>query len=249
MNMKKSFLPLALSFVLCACGTKKSENESNIVAVEDNTLTTAETSENWQLLFDGKSATGWRGFNQKALPSGWIVEDGTLKSLGQGGDIGGDIVYGAEAFDNFELSLNWKISEGGNSGLFYHVVEGEGFAAAYENSPEYQLIDDIGFPQKLEPWQAVGADYSMYLPSEDKRIKKAGEWNTTRVIFTAEKVEYWLNGAKTLEFVPWSADWEKRKAEGKWKDFPAYGVAKSGLIGLQDHGSFIWFKNIKIRTL
>lgn len=252
MTQKNLFFSLGLALLVCACSGGKTENTENTAdgkSAMDNTLSEAEASQGWQLLFDGKSATGWRGFNQETLPDGWVVEAGTLKSLGQGGDIGGDIVYAAEAFDNFELTLDWKISEGGNSGLFYHVQEGEQYAAAYENSPEYQLIDDIGFPQKLEPWQAVGADYAMYLPSEDKRIRKAGEWNTSRVIFTTEKVEYWLNGAKTLEFVPWSADWEKRKAEGKWKDFPDYGIAKSGLIGLQDHGSFIWFKNIKIKQL
>ncbi len=203
----------------------------------------------WKFLFNGKSLDGWRSFNGKELPAGWVIEEGTLKSLGQGGDIGGDIVYGSEAFGDFELYLEWKISEAGNSGIFYHVVEGEKYSSAYYTAPEYQLIDQVGFPEKLEAWQSIGGDYGMYNPNFEDALKKVGEWNTSRIVFTKEKVSYWLNGKKTVEFVPWSEDWNLKKNEGKWKDYPDYGKAESGLIGLQDHGSFIWFKNIKIRKL
>ncbi len=204
----------------------------------------------WIMLFDGTSLDGWRGFNADSLPSNWVLEAGTLKSLGTGGDIGGDIVYGARAFDNFQLELEWKISEGGNSGIFYHVVEGDQYKAPYENAPEYQLIDNLKFPDPLEDWQMVGADYAMYPadPSKDV-VKPANEWNTTRIIFTEAKVEYWLNGEKVVEFVPWSEDWTTRRNSGKWDAYPDYGKAKTGLIGLQDHGSFIWFRNIRIKEL
>ena len=204
-----------------------------------------------QYLFDGKTAEGWRAYNgDNGLPEGWVVEGETLKSLGQGGDIGGDIVYGNEEFGEFELSLEWKISEGGNSGIFYHVVEDDKYDAPYYVAPEYQIIDQKGFPSKLEPWQSIGGDYGMYDPEySDEDLKEVGEWNTSRIRFTEEKVTYWLNGKKTLEFVPWSEDWEKRKSEGKWKDFPDYGTARKGLIGLQDHGSYTWFRNIKIKKL
>ncbi len=224
--------------ILVACSNTKDTKEKE-VAQEPQ----------WQMLFDGSSTDGWRGYNKETLPEGWIIEDGTLKALGTGGDIGGDIVYGAKAFENFELSLEWKIQEGGNSGLFYHVLEGEKYAAAYENAPEYQLIDDIGYPGNLEAWQSVGADYAMYDPPADKVVKPHEQWNLTKIIFTPEKVEYWLNGAKTAEFVPWSDDWNTRRMAGKWKDFPDYGQAKSGLIGLQDHGGVTWFRNIKIKEL
>lgn len=224
--MKKLFL-LLLTVAIVSCGGK----------------------DDWQMLFDGSTTDGWRGYNQETLPAGWIIEDGMLKALGKGGDIGGDIVYGAEAFENFELSLEWKIAEGGNSGLFYHVQEGEQYQAAYENAPEYQLIDDLGWPGDLGAWQSVGADYAMHEPPADKVVRAHNEWNQTRIIFTAEKVEYYLNGVKTAEFVPWSEDWKAKKAAGKWKDYPDYGVAKSGLIGLQDHGGITWFRDIKIKKL
>lgn len=204
----------------------------------------------WIPLFDGKSAKGWRSFNGTELPEGWVVEDGTLKSLGKGGDIGGDIVFGDQAFDNFELSLEWKVSKAGNSGVFYHVQEGEKYAAAYENAPEYQVLDDLGYPDPLQDWQQVGADYAMHPADPNaKKVKPHNNWNTTRILFTPEKVEHWLNGSKVVEFVPWSDDWHKRREASKWKDYPDYGVAKTGLIGLQDHGSFIWYRDIKIREL
>lgn len=215
----------------------------------DNTLSPQEESQGWRLLFDGTSVKGWRGFNESTLPKWWIAEDGTLKTLGKGGDIGGDIIYADEMFDNFELSLEWKLTKGGNSGIFYHVVEGKQYRAPYENAPEYQVIDDLEFPEPLEAWQQVGADYAMYLPDSGKAVKPAGEWNSSRIVFTAEKAEYYLNGKLTVSFVPWSEDWQARKASGKWKDYPQYGLARTGYIGLQDHGSVIQYKNIKIRRL
>lgn len=205
--------------------------------------------EQWESLFDGTTLAGWRAFNGDSLPASWIIEDGTLKSLGRGGDIGGDIVYAGKQFANFDLQLEWKIAEGGNSGIFYHVQEGKQYAAPYFNAPEYQVIDQLGFPEKLEAWQSIGADYGMYDPDFSDVVKPAGEWNTSRIVFTADSVVYYLNGKKTVNFVPWSDDWNSRRETGKWKDYPDYGKARSGLIGLQDHGSFVWYRNIKIREL
>ena len=232
-----------LSFLIgCAEKSKKEISKSE----EDD----AQKEVEWIYLFDGKDASGWRSFNGDSLPDNWIIENETLKSLGKGGDIGGDIVYGKDTFDNFELSLEWKISEGGNSGIFYHVQEGKQYAAPYESAPEYQLTDDIGFPDPLEDWQKLGADYAMYpADTTQKIVKNVGEWNTSRIIFTPERDEFWLNGKKVVSFVPWSEDWKERRASDKWKDYPEYGKFKNGLIGLQDHGSFIWFRDIKIRKL
>ena len=256
-KLKYSALAILLAIGLIKCGTKEKSSASNEgdisteidVVNEENLLTEQEVADGWKSLFDGEQITGWRGYNQKTLPETWVVEDGTLKSLGEGGDIGGDIVF-EEIFGEFELYLEWKISKGGNSGVFYHVLEGDQYHSPYENAPEYQVIDDIGFPGKLEDWQSLGADYAMYIPDQSNKIvKPAGEWNTSRIIFTNEHVEYWLNGQKVVEFEPWSEDWIERKNEGKWKDFLDYGKAKKGLIGLQDHGSFIWYKNLKIKKL
>ncbi|GAA3576221.1 hypothetical protein GCM10022395_26390 [Snuella lapsa] len=202
--MKRFLNVLAVCLLIVSCkNTGNKQSNQTATATEDMTNETkANETSKWQYLFDGTSTEGWRGFNSDKLPESWIIEKGTLKSLGKGGDIGGDIVYGAEAFGEFELSLEWKIAEGGNSGIFYHAIEGEQYKAPYYNAPEYQVIDQIGFPQKLEPWQSVAADYGMYDPDFEGAVKKAGEWNTSRIIFTNKKVSYWLNGKKTVEFVP-----------------------------------------------
>lgn len=208
------------------------------------------TSDDWITLFDGTSLSGWRGYNMDSLPANWTLEDNTLKSLGTGGDLGGDIIYAADTFDNFELVFEWKISEAGNSGVFYHVVEGEQYSAPYETAPEYQVIDDLGFLEPLEDWQQVGADYAMHVAEPGtKKVKPAGEWNTSKILFTEEKAAHWLNGIQLFEFVPYAEDWQKRRASGKWDDYPDYAKYKSGYIGIQDHGSFIWYRNIKIRKL
>ncbi|KQC31302.1 3-keto-disaccharide hydrolase [Flagellimonas eckloniae] len=233
-------------FLLTGCLEKVKEKE---VVAEPQTQN-LEKNKDWLYLFDGTTTEGWRGYNSTELPASWIIEDGALKSLGKGGDIGGDIVYSSQEFENFELYLEWKISEGGNSGVFYHVQEGEQYESPYQNAPEYQLIDQLGFPQKLEDWQSVGADYGMYITDKANLVvKQAGEWNTTRIVFQPNKVRHWLNGKKVIEFIPWSDDWNMKKEKGKWKDYPDYGLAKKGFIGLQDHGSFIWFKNIRIKEL
>ncbi len=227
----------------------------------------------WIMLFDGTSLDGWRAYNGERLPPGWTIVDGELtfsKELAsrQDSDYEGsrDIIYAARQFDNFELYLEWKIPPGGNSGIFYHVVEG--YKGIPEVAPEYQLIDDENYtkfhsiakynksigitenPQDLQPLQSTGADYGMYEPDpSEKKLNPAGEWNSSRIVFTPQRVEHWLNGKLLLSFEPWSKDWQARKANGKWGHAPDYGSHKKGYIGLQDHGSPLWFRNIKIKTL
>lgn len=255
--MKKVVLSLFAMALMVACNdSNKKENVPQQDQVEQSLTRSdnaAEDESEWIYLFDGTNADGWRAYNGQdgeGLPEGWVIEDGTLKTLGKGGDIGGDIVYEKEEFDEFELYLEWKLSPEGNSGVFYHVVEDEKYPAPYFVAPEYQIIDQVGFPSKLEPWQSIGGDYGMYDPEYDEsQLKEIGEWNSTRIRFTEDKVTYWLNDEVTVEFEPWTVDWERRKSEGKWKDFPDYGTARSGLIGLQDHGTFTWFRNIKIKKL
>ncbi|MCL3779790.1 DUF1080 domain-containing protein [Prolixibacteraceae bacterium JC049] len=217
--------------------------------VKDNELSSKEKRQGWVLLFDGQNTTGWRAFNGTKLPSGWKVENSMLMSLGKGGDIGGDIVFD-KPFKNFEFSVDWKISKGGNSGIFYHVQEGAQYKAPYQTAPEYQLIDDIGFPGNLEEWQQTGADYAMHNADKSKKkLYPVGQWNRSKIVFNNGHVEHWLNGEKIVEFEAWTPEWSKLKNEGKWKNHPDYGLSKEGLIGLQDHGSYIWFKNIKIREM
>jgi len=218
---------------------------------KDNTLSPQEKAAGWKLLFDGKSLNGWHGYNGQGTKS-WIVEDCTLKSAGTEGNYGSDLradLVTDQQYENFELSIDWKASKGGNSGVMYAVVEDPKYKAAWMTGPEYQFIDDVGFPQKLEDWQKAGANYAMHLPDDQKQLKPVGEWNNTRIVVNGPHVEHWLNGKKILQFERWNDEWTKLRNSGKWKEAPDYGLAKAGRIGLQDHGSVFWFKDIKVREI
>lgn len=215
------------------------------VAQAPNTLTPAEKAAGWRLLFDGTTTTGWHVFGRDKV-EGWDIADGTLIALGKGGDHANDIVTN-EDYENFELVVDWKLSPRANSGIFFNVVE-QGYDRIYATGPEYQLIDDEGWPDKLENWQRCGANYAMHPPSAHP-AKPVGEWNHTRIVVKGGHVEHWLNGVKTVEYQLWTPEWETLRATGKWKDFPGYGKAKKGKIGLQDHGNKVWFRNIKVRPL
>jgi hypothetical protein len=218
---------------------------------EVNILTPAENAAGWQLLFDGRTMSGWHGYNAQSLEA-WTIEDCSLKTVGAEGNYGSDkradLVTDRE-FTNFEISIDWKASRGGNSGLMYGVVEDKKYDAPWKTGPEYQFIDDVGFLEKLEPWQLAGADYAMHLPNKEKQLKPVGEWNSTRIVVNGTHVEHWLNGKKILEFERWGDEWKKLRDAGKWKGAPDYGLAKTGRIVLQDHGSVFWFRNVKIRPL
>ncbi len=214
-------------------------------------------NQDWIYLFDGKSTDGWRAYNGETIPEKWAVIDGNLTfntelKLEEDWKGGGDIIYYKEQFESFELFLEWKLPKGGNSGVFYNVQEG--YEAPYAVSPEYQLLDDNGWEElnnaTLESWQKAGADYAMYEPDlSKKKLNPAGQWNNSRIVYTPEKAQYFLNGELLLEFVPFSEDWYERRNSGKWDNYPDYGKYKKGYIALQDHDTPIWFKNIKIKKL
>jgi hypothetical protein len=213
----------------------------------------------WISLFDGTSLNGWRAYNGDEMPPGWMIIDSVLtfttdQIMEEDYDYKGsrDIIYGASEFDNFELYLEWKIPKGGNSGIFYHLKEG--YDGPPEVAPEYQLLDDKNYEEvhnyKLKDWQKTGADYAMYSPdTSEKKLNPIGEWNSSRIVFTPKRAEHWLNGRKVLSFIPWSEDWYERRNLGIWSGAPNYAKYKTGFIGLQDHGSNLYFRNIKIKKL
>jgi len=210
-----------------------------------NSLTENEKKEGWRLLFNGKNLDGWKTFQGKEI-TGWKVIDGVLNNSGIGSDHGGDIVT-REKFQRFELYIEWKIAPKSNSGIFFHVNEKIG-KAIYESGPEYQLIDDKGWPDKLNNTQYSGANYAMHAP-RNAVVKSLDEWNQTRIIVDGTHVQHYLNGVKVVDYYLWDHDWKSLKENGKWKDFPYYGMAKKGHIGLQDHGGLAQFKNIKIKVI
>ena len=234
-----------LGLVLCAAAA---------CAPQQNVLTKEEIADGWQLLFDGKTLDQWKDYNGEELTMPWHVVDGCIQAKGDGSDLAGYIVT-KKQYENFILDWDWKLSHGGNSGMIYHVVEDPYFKVPYVTGPEYQLIDNEGWeevnaPNKLEEWQKLGVDYAMHLPDPDSLfVNPQGEWNSSRIVFDNGHVEHWLNGHKILEFEAWTDDWFARKHSGKWETAPEYGLARRGVICLQDHGSPASFRNLKIKEL
>ncbi len=210
-----------------------------------NTLSEIEKKDGWKILFNGKNLDGWKTFQGKEI-TGWKVVNGILNNSGQGSDHGGDIVT-REKFQNFELSVEWKIAAKSNSGIFFHVNEKIG-KAIYESGSEYQLLDDKGWPDILHDDQYSGANYGMQAP-QNAQVKGLDEWNQTRIIVDGTHVQHFLNGVQVVDYQLWDTDWNTRKENGKWKDYPYYGMAKKGNIGLQDHGGLAQFRNIKIKVI
>jgi hypothetical protein len=238
-----------LSILMTSCNSEKESATSET----PNTLTTEESAEGWQLLFDGESLTGWKRYNHDTIGPLWSVQDGAIlcdgEGLGEGtADIGGSLIT-TRQFDNFELSLDYKVTKGGNSGVLYHVVEKPEYKYDYETGPEFQLLDDGGWEGELKEEQKAGGNYDMYAASATKKVNPAGEWNTARIVYNNGHVEHWLNGDKVLEFEENSDDFRERFSRSKWTEYPAWNKSKTGAISLQDHGAPVYFRNIKIKEL
>jgi hypothetical protein len=211
-------------------------------AVEPNTLTKEEAAEGWVLLFDGKDASQhFRGYKKDKLPEQWVVEDGALCRKG-----GGDVIT-KEKYESFEFSIDWKISEGGNSGIMFKVIELQG--PPYKSGPEAQIIDNA----KGKDAQKSGWMYELYAADKDT-TKPAGEWNhfvlkCQKTATGTYKCEHWMNGEKYVEYEIGSEDWKQKVAKSKFATWKEFGTADEGHICLQDHGNPVWFRNIKIRKL
>ncbi len=215
----------------------------NAYAAAPNTLSEAERKAGFKLLFDGKSTSGWRGFKKTDMPAGWTIEDGCLTRTGQGGDI-----ITADEFDNFELTLEWKIAKGGNSGIFYRVGEGDGLDAVWSTGPEMQVLDNDFHNDGQNPLTSAGSNYALYPAPRDLTLP-TGRFNQARIVAQGNKVEHWLNGVKVCAYEVNSEEWNKKVAESKFKTLPRYGREPKGHIALQDHGDKVSYRNIKIRPL
>ena len=274
-NIKIRPLPvmiLSLGFILGSCGQNKegaadnqdaqasseeapTEEASEVAGV--NELSEAEKNDGWELLFDGETTEGWRGYLKESFPEqGWIIEDGAIKVQGSGaGEAGGggDIIYD-EQFKDFELSLEWKVSEGGNSGIFYLAQEVEG-EPIFTSAPEMQILDNERHPDARlgrDGNRMAGSLYDL-IPAVPQNAKPVGEWNKVNIIVYRGTVVHIQNGETVVEYHLWTDDWKEMVADSKFKDWENFlnagGEDRMGYIGLQDHGDDVWFRNIKIKRM
>ena len=207
------------------------------------TLTKKEIKQGWILLFDGKTTAGWKNYKGGPFPEkGWVIENGvfTTDPAGKGGDI-----ITAEQFSDFELSLDFRITKGANSGIKYFVLPGTNLGM------EYQILDDNVHPDAKLGKNGNRLQGGLYdvIPPKGKKDKPVGEWNNARIISKGNHVEHWLNGKKVVEFERGSKEFLAYKAESKFKDNANWGTPKQTPILLQDHGDVVSFRNIKIRKL
>jgi hypothetical protein len=253
-----SYLLLVMCFlslaILSSCKSKGTTPPADTMAVvtdSSNMLSALETADGWSLLWDGKTFAGWKGFINDSIPSVWHIENGMLFSKANEGfktdaDLTLDIVT-VDQYENFELKWSWKMTPQGNSGVMFHVVGGK-YKETFATGPEYQLLDNIGWPDKLKPAQYTASAYDMYA-AENVPLKAVGEWNESLIVVKGSHVEHWLNGSKVVEYEMWTPEWKAKVKASKWVDYPGYGLSKTGYIALQYHFREVYFRNIKIKKL
>ena len=238
--------PFALVIAACTAmgNSNQSANSASSVATTTTTsgLTAEQIAAGWRSLFDGTNTNAWRGYKSQTMPAGWHIVDGVLTKTGASEDI-----ITKDQFGNFELAMDWKLSPGGNAGLFYRGTEE--YDHIYWSAPEYQLLDDAGHPDGKSRLTAAGSDYALY-PSPAGVVKPADEWNSTLLVVNGNHVQHWLNGQKLLEYDLGSPDWQQKVAASKFAAYPNYGKAPRGYIGIQgDHDGTLSLRNIRIRVL
>ncbi|HSG50375.1 MAG TPA: DUF1080 domain-containing protein [Longimicrobiales bacterium] len=225
-----------------APGDEVARVDDAMVQEAHNTLTDAERADGWRLLFDGETLDGWRVFGRDGMSAGWAAVDGTLARV----DDGAMDIITTEEFTDFELSLEWKVEECGNSGVF--IRASEAVDRIFEGAPEMQVLDDACHVDGQNPLTSAGSNYALH-PAPRGVVRPAGEWNHARIRVQGNHVTHWLNGREIVDYELWSDDWKARLAESKFTEWPEYGTFASGHVGLQDHGDPVWFRNIKIRAL
>lgn len=233
--------------------TENAETE----AAAPNTLTEQEKEDGWMLLFDGENVDQWKGYCKDGFPEqGWKVVDGTIHCMASGkGEAGGggDIIT-KEAYGDFELSLEWKLEEGGNSGIFYLAREkcGDDDQPIWQSAPEMQILDNEKHPDARlgkDGNRQAGSLYDL-IPAKPQNAKPAGEWNQVNILVYQGTVVHTQNGENVVEYHLWTDKWKDMVANSKFSEYEDFiDVAEEGHIGLQDHGNDVWFRNIKIKKL
>lgn len=256
MNLPKIWIPVCLFLPLamaCSGNSDGTKTATDSLAISGSPgiqqLAADEQSEGWQLLFNGQDLAQWRSVKHDNFPSeGWVIEEGALVLDGKGGDI-----VTREKYSDFELTWDFKLTHGANSGIKYFVdsISHQETGKAVINGPEYQIIDDLNYEGIKDDPNGVSSTGSLYLiyAPENKILNPEGEWNHARILSKDNHVEHWLNGKKVVEYEKGSADFLKRMNETKFKDYPNYGQVAEGHILITDHNDRVFFKDIRIRRL
>lgn len=249
--MKYILSTLALGLLGVACTPQEPINTMISDPMAHNTLTEQEIEDGWELLFDGESMENWRVYNQEDIPAGWVVEDGAMVfDPEQRNDQYGLDIITKETYGDFELKLEWWLSEAGNSGIFYHVIEQED-KALYWSGPEMQILDNENHPdadQGVDGNRKAGSLYDL-IPAVPQNAKPFGEWNSVKIVAKGDVIEHWQNGEMVLSFDRSTEEWKNLVAGSKFAPHPEFGIAAEGHIALQDHGDLVKFRNLKIRSL
>jgi hypothetical protein len=246
--------------VVAGCARVQPEPTAESVQSSANGLTPSERAAGWRLIFDGTTFAGWRGLGYDSVPTAhWKIENGAIRKIPRGQvarmpdgqpAAGGDLMT-RETFGDFELSWEWKIGRGGNSGVKYNVSEEISMAASPNHAAlgfEYQLLDDSLAEDNKIPSHRAGALYDMIPPSVTT-VRPAGEWNVSRLVYRGHRAEHWLNGVKIVEFELGTARTDSLLAKSKYRNIKDFAQRRRGHIVLQDHGEEVLFRNIKIRVL
>jgi hypothetical protein len=245
--MKQNNLSVWSAILLCSISllsySQKIENQ--------NTLTEEESKEGWALLFDGKTTKGWHLYNEGNIQSAWSAAGGELVcDPNTEKVVRGDLVSD-KAYDNYDLTFEWKITKGGNSGVFINVQEAAEFPTAWTTGPEYQLLDNANASShNLKDGKRLsGCIYSLSPLKNKVQSKKFGEWNTSRILQQNGQITFWLNGVLTGQEDMKSSRWKELVAESNLGKFPSFGKATSGKIAFQDWANGVSLRNIKIKEL
>ena len=230
------------------------ESQAKVSTEGVNALTAKEAAEGWTLLFDGETLEPWRGFKMEGIPFGWSADEGKIhlrqpdRGQGEGEAEEGeraDLIT-RERYASFDLKLDWAVTPGGNSGVFFHVSEDR--ERTYHTGPEVQILDDDLHPDGKKPETSAGSNYALHAPSADV-VKPLGEWNSVRLRVEGDRVTHWLNGTQIVDYRLRTDDWKERVAASKFASMPGYGLNQSGHIALQDHGDELWFRSLRILVL
>ena len=239
------FVFLTFSSIHFAVAQSNNANDAML-----NKLTPAEIKKGWKLLFDGSTLTGWKTYNRTDMAPSWGVKDGAIfldAKKGRSDVAKGDLVT-LEDYDDFEFSVEWKISDCGNSGIMYRIVEDPKYKQPYLTGPEMQVLDNKCHPDAKIITHRSGDFYDV-MASKTENVKPAGEWNSVKIIMKGYKLEQWQNGVRQIKLTLGSDEINAIVEKSKWKNQKDWGKALIGKIGLQDHGDAVWFRNIKIRSL